>query len=103
MSLPLTKMQAAALPYIEWLFDDALSNRRATGRTTLMAYYFINKAITTGKPIEVFDHYMPSSFITKVRAVLPVIEFMYNTYYKDDFNLEINKKDITIKMTRKDV
>lgn len=82
----LTPRQLEALPHIEWLFNDNRDMSRV-GRTTLMAYYFINKAIRTGELVKPFDHDMPYSFEYNARSVIPVIKTMFQQYYSEKYQI----------------
>lgn len=54
LGLTLTKKQTAYFEAISWLVSD----ERASGRTTLLALAFIDKAIkNAGQYIDVFDHF----------------------------------------------
>lgn len=100
--LKLTLKQLEALPIIEWLFDtDAFSNTRATGRTTVLAYYFINKAIQTGKPIELFDHFPGYQSIKYgiLPRVLQILKDDYSNKYEYSYSVLNNTIRVTPKHT----
>ncbi len=69
-----TKRQKEFLPAIKWLLSDEMEDRQS-GRTTLMAYVFILKAIKNpGKRIYLFDHF-GGSLATK-RVLMTNIEMI---------------------------
>lgn len=92
----LTKIQEDFLPAIEWLIDDSI-NSRASGRTTLMAYAFLNKAIREkGRWIKVFDHYAtPKGYIVSgIKKILIETGNKYKVKFRDnEFLIEDEKQE----------
>lgn len=99
MKLKLTQKQLDSLETIKWLFSDNPPDRGA-GRTTLLAYYFITKAIESGKPVEIFDHFMPSHYVSSAKSIMPVMVKMLTDYFTD-YNYEYNMVHNTISVSLK--
>lgn len=82
----LTSKQQEALPIIEWLFrSDSLG--MGTGRTTVLAMYFIERAIKEDKWIAPFDHVMPPMYERARRSIMPAIQNLFDQNYRDKYEL----------------
>jgi len=88
----LSPKQKEYLPALEWLFLGA--GNRGEGRTFLMAYVFIQKALNNpGKEIKVFDHTQDG--FRNDREMLWTIEFLLSKTHTTGFYA--NPMHLTIK------
>jgi hypothetical protein len=71
--MELTQLQKDMLPAIEWLFATGDTRVRATGRSTMIAWYLLHKAINTGYPVRIFDHHDEYYSRTHVRELIKQI------------------------------
>lgn len=95
----LSKKQLDSLPTIEWLFDNHLFENRATGRTTVILYVLIWKAINSpNNNISIIDHFPLSSqtfnyvILPSIKNLLEDIEF---SKFKDKITININYRTIS--------
>jgi hypothetical protein len=97
--LELTDKQKEYLSAIEWLVDEFSSlKNRATGRSFLLAYCFIQKAIKNpGVEVFIWDHgpYNPRDMINMERLIKSLREQYFNEY-----DLRINVALHSIRMEK---
>lgn len=75
----LSTQQKDALPYVQWLFD-CTSGQRGTGRTTLLAFVFINQAMRNpGLKVMLVDHCK----LTNESNLLNVIQYLLSRMPED--------------------
>lgn len=96
--MELTEVQKMALPILEWLFDPRIKVG-GVGRTTLMAHYFIQRAIKTGEPVRPFDHHHPYEYSHNAHSIFPVIKQMATSddYKEYDFIWYMSSGSFTMK------
>jgi hypothetical protein len=92
----LTQKQKEFLPAIRWLISDTLHDR-ATGRSLLLAYAFIQEAMkNSGRNIPIWNHH--PEFQSRVTMSRIIYQLWKELDYKDKYNLEFNKSNMTIKI-----
>lgn len=95
MKIKLSKLQQEYYPAIKWLINDG---PRASGRTTLLAVAFLEKAVETpGRKILVFDHFpivrsVRDNMLDRVKALFEI----QSPEFKKTYELKIYKFDLSI-------
>lgn len=93
MLFALTKQQQEYYEAVEWLIGDNNKNI-AVGKTTLMAFVFLEKALQNGgKYVYVFDHYPRSK-----RNILNAIEKIFGTLKIENKHLDINISEMKFRV-----
>lgn len=85
---------------LKWLISTKIQYI-GSGRTTLLARAFIDEAISTGKPVFVFDHRSPGDYNHNRNSIIRNIkEFLCNEYKDYEFKLSGLNGSLVMKKKR---
>lgn len=84
----LNTKQKKHLKSIQWLYGDD----RGSGRTTLLAYVFIDKVLSTGEPMRIVDHH------PHIRSNINLADIIESAIHEHTLPLEVLRHDLILKI-----